>query len=156
MAVDAEGQTLALTYVHGMGTGAQISIQSNRYFSYYGVSAEDDPFSFAMMSDGFSHPNVAVDGAGNVFVADMGIGAVREIPAGCASAACVVTILQAFNGPSALALDGAGNIFVAEVGFGDVKKIPSGCHSFSCLETVGTGFNQPYGLAVDFLSLIHI
>jgi len=150
MAVDAEGQTLALTYVHGMGTGAQISIQSNRYFSYYGVSAEDDPFSFAMMSDGFSHPNVAVDGAGNVFVADMGIGAVREIPAGCASAACVVTILQAFNGPSALALDGAGNIFVAEVGFGDVKKIPSGCHSFSCLETVGTGFNQPYGLAVDF------
>ena len=149
VALDGNGQMLALTYVHGSGTGAQISVQSNEYFGFYGVSAANDPFSFTTLSDGFSHPNVAVDGAGNVFVADAGIGAIREIPAGCTSSSCTVTILQAFYGPSALAVDGAGNIFVTEIGNNDVKKIPPGCTSYSCLQTVGSGFNQPYGLAVD-------
>jgi hypothetical protein len=149
LAEDVNGQTLAMTYIHGSGTGAQISVQTDFYEGYYGVFADDYPYSYTPLSDGFSHPNVAVDGAGNVFVADMGPGAVREIPAGCTSASCVVTVLQAFYGPSALAVDGAGNIFVAEVGNGDVKKIPPGCKSYSCLETVGVGFNQPYGVFVD-------
>ena len=149
VALDANGQQLAFTYVHGSGTGAQLSVQSDFYSSYNGITAPNYPYSFSTLADGFSHPNVAIDGAGNVFVADLGIGAVREIPAGCTSASCVKMIVQAFYGPSALALDGAGNIFVAEVGNNDVKKIPPGCTSYSCIETVGTGFNQPYGLSVD-------
>jgi hypothetical protein len=150
LAEDANGLTLAMTYVHGSGNGPQVSVQTDAYYDYgYGVLADNYPFGSTTLSDGFSRPNVAVDGAGNVFVADMGPGAVREIPAGCTSASCVVTVLQAFYGPSALAVDGAGNLFVAEVGNGDVKEIPTGCKSYSCLETVGTGFNQPYGLFVD-------
>ena len=149
IALDANGQQLAFTYLHGSGSGAQLSVQADFYSSYNGISAPNYPYSFSTLADGFSHPNVAIDGAGNVFVADLGIGAVREIPAGCTSASCVKMIVQAFYGPSALAVDGAGNIFVAEVGNNDVKKIPPGCTSYSCIETVGTGFNQPYGLSVD-------
>jgi hypothetical protein len=149
VALDGNGQTLALTYIHGSGTGPQITFQTDYDYAYYGIYATNNPFSFTTLSNGFSHPNVAVDGAGNVFEADLGTGAIEEIPVGCTSSSCVVTILQAFNGPSALAVDGAGNIFVTEVGFSDVKKIPLGCRSYSCMQTIGSGFNSPYGLSVD-------
>ena len=149
VALDGSGQTLALTYIHGSGTGAQMTFQSDYDYAYYGIYATNNPFSFTTLSDGFSHPNVAVDGAGNVFEADLGTGAVEEIPVGCTNASCTITVLKAFYGPSALAVDGAGNIFVTEVGNGDVKKIPLGCRSYSCMQTIGSGFNQPYGLFVD-------
>jgi hypothetical protein len=149
LALDGSGQTLALTYIHGSGTGAQITFQSKPYYTYSGILGVGYPFSFATLSDGFSHPNVAVDGAGNVFEADLGTGSVKEIPAGCTSSSCTVTVLQAFFGPSGIAVDGAGNIFVSETGNGDVKKIPPGCKSYTCMQTIGSGFNQPYGLSVD-------
>ena len=149
VAQDQDGQTLAMTYVHGSGTGAQISIQSNTYYGFYGVSAANVPFSFTTLSDGFSRPNVAVDGAGNVFVADWGSNSVKKIPAGCTSSTCTVTVTNGISTPSAVAVDGAGNLFVTEVGYGDVKKIPLGCTSPSCMQTVGSGFNQPFGVAVD-------
>jgi hypothetical protein len=148
-ALDGNGQTLALTYIHGSGTGPQITFGSELYGGYYGVFAANYPYSYTNLSTGFSRPNVAVDGAGNVFEADFGTGAVEEIPSGCTSASCTITVVQAFYGPSALAVDGAGNIFVTEVGNGDVKKIPPGCRSYSCMQTIGSGFNQPYGLSVD-------
>jgi sugar lactone lactonase YvrE len=149
LALDGSGQTLALTYIHGSGNGAQITFQSKPYYAYYGVQTAGYPFSFTTLSDGFSHPNVAVDGAGNVFEADLVSGSVNEIPAGCTNSSCTVTILQAFYGPSGIAVDGAGNIFVSEVGNGDVRKIPPGCKSYTCMQTIGSGFNQPYGVSVD-------
>jgi len=149
LALDSSGQLLALTYIHGSGTGPEISLQSSPYYPGYGFIGANYPSSTTTLSDGFSHPSVAVDGAGNVFEADWGTGAVKEIPAGCTSSSCTVTVLQAFFEPSALAVDGGGNIFVAEVGNNDVKKLPPGCKSYSCLQTVGSGFNQPYGVSVD-------
>jgi len=149
LALDSNGQPLALTYIHGSGTGPQITLASSLYFRYDGFLPVNYPTSTTTVSDGFSHPNVAVDGAGNVFETDFGTGAIEEVPAGCTSSSCTVTVLKAFYGPSALAVDGAGNIFVAEVGNGDVKKVPPGCKSYTCMQTIGTGFNQPYGLSVD-------
>src|SRR6185312_9960106 len=149
LALDNNGQTLALTYILDSGTGPQISLQTTLYYSGYGFVDVNYPVTTTTLSNGFSHPNLAVDGAGNVFVADWGTGAVKEIPAGCTNSACTVTVMQGFFAPSAVAVDGAGNLFVAEVGNGDVKKLPPGCKSVSCVQTVGAGFNQPYGVSVD-------
>ena len=59
------------------------------------------------------HPfGVAVDGSGNVFVADTGNNAVKEIVA--AGGYTTVNILgSGFSGPSGVAVDGSGNVFVA-------------------------------------------
>jgi sugar lactone lactonase YvrE len=87
----------------------------------------------------FSAPSgVAVDGAGNVYVADMGNDTIRKI-----TAAGVVTTLAGtvdrfgsadgtgtaaqFNSPSGVAVDGVGNVYVADMGNDTIRKItPTG------------------------------
>jgi len=98
---------------------------------------------------GFYVPeDVAVDGSGNVYVADWGNNAVYEMPPGCASATCVTTLGGGFNGPSYVAVDGSGDVYVADAGNNLLKEIPPGCVSSSCVMTLGS-FTDPYGMAVD-------
>jgi hypothetical protein len=71
---------------------------------------------------GFSYPTgVAVDGSGNIYVADSGV--VDVIPAGCTSSGCVAP-LASIDGPIGVALDGSGNVYVANE-FGLGNQIPA-------------------------------
>ena len=55
---------------------------------------------------------MAVDAAGDVFVADTGNNAVKEVlPNGT-----IKTIGSGFNGPTGVAVDAAGDVFVADTG----------------------------------------
>jgi len=105
----------------------------------------------------FDYPTgVAVDGQGNVFVADQGNHSVRKVdPSGNVS-----TLSTQFSSPMAVAVDGAGNVFVSDNGGHRILKIDSA----GVLTTVagtgvagfadGTGgdagtaqFNGPVGIA---------
>jgi hypothetical protein len=69
---------------------------------------------------------VAVDGAGNVFVADSGANTVSEIVAvnGVVSSSSTVdTIGSGFATPVGVAVDGSGEVFVTDVGNDTMKKI---------------------------------
>jgi len=104
----------------------------------------------------FSTPNgVALDGAGNVYVADFDNHAIRKVtPAG------VVTTLAGsgafgssdgtgaaarFNRPRGVAVDGSGNVYVADTENNSVRKITSA----GVVTTVVGSFNKPRALAVD-------
>ncbi len=120
----------------------------------------------------FNHPSgVALDAAGNVFVADSYNNTIRRI-----TSAGVVTTLAGlpgvagstdgagaqalFNNPTGLAIDGQGNLYVADTGNSTIRRItPSGAVStLAGLPGIaglrnGSGleawFSQPKALALD-------
>jgi sugar lactone lactonase YvrE len=103
--------------------------------------------------------SVAVDGAGNLFVADSGNSTIRRItPAG------VVTTFAGtpgntgsadgmgrsarFNGPEGVAVDSAGNVYVADAGNDSIRRISA----LGVVTTVASGaaqFYRPQAVAVD-------
>jgi len=123
----------------------------------------------------FNYPNgVAVDGSGNVYVADLFNHRIRKItPAGVVSTFAGNTQGYAdgtgtsarFNRPSSLVIDASGNVYVADTGNHRIRKItPAGVVSTFAGSTFGyvdgTGaaakFNTPVGLAVDASGNIYV
>jgi sugar lactone lactonase YvrE len=113
------------------------------------------------VGSGFSGPQgVAVDGAGNVFVADSGNNAVKEIEAGTggnvawavSSASTVVTVGSGFEAPQGIAVDGAGDVFVADSSNSMVKEIvltTPPALSFASTEVGSTSSDSPQTVVVQ-------
>jgi sugar lactone lactonase YvrE len=128
------------------------------------------PVAVTDIGAGFADPfGVAVDRAGNVYVADAGehnrirrIGAdgvVSDLAGGAEGRRDGVGAAAAFHTPSGIALDGAGNLIVADTGNNSIRKVtPQGV--VSTLAGDGTPgyrdgaaaqaqFNGPIGVALD-------
>jgi hypothetical protein len=88
------------------------------------------------LGGGFLNPGgLAVDAAGDVFVADSNNLAIKEMPAGCASSACV-TQLAGISYPAALAIDGAGDLYIANDGLTEFLAGGSYATSFSLSSSI--------------------
>jgi len=108
------------------------------------------------LGSGFNNPiGIAVDGSGNIYIADNFNNAVKEILAvnGSIPASPTIRILgSGFNRPSGVALDSSGNVYVADTGNSAVKEILAvngGIPASPAIVTLGSGFITPYGVAVD-------
>jgi sugar lactone lactonase YvrE len=98
---------------------------------------------------GFKQPlGIAVDGGGNIFVADTYNHAVKEIPAGCDSADCIVPIGGTFGLPNAVAVDGSGNVFVTDQDSTSAKELLA-ASGYKTVLSLGSGLSIPNGIAVD-------
>jgi hypothetical protein len=132
---------VASAHVYGTGTGPQITF---------------GPGTLSTVGSGFyGLSGIAVDGSGDVFVADTSRSQVKEIVAvnGVVSSTSTVNIVgSGFNGPQDVAVDGSGNVFVADLHNSAVKEIAAVngvVSSSSTVNTVGSGFSLPEGVAVD-------
>ena len=85
---------------------------------------------------------IAVDGAGNTYVADSTTGNIYKN--GNATA-----IATGFSSPSAIAVDGAGNLFVGDSGNHRIVEVPYSGTAYGTPAVIETGLSGPTGLAVD-------
>jgi hypothetical protein len=114
---------------------------------------------------------VAVDSAGNVYVADTGNDTIRKVTsggtvttlagsAGLSGSADGTSSAALFSSPRGVAVDSAGNAYVADSGNDTIRKVTSGgivttiggtADVIGGADGIGTlaGFAGPVGLAVD-------
>jgi hypothetical protein len=91
---------------------------------------------------------IAVDGAGNIFVADVSSsGTIYELPA--AGAYSTVKKLSGnFGTVTSLTIDGNANIFLSDSTNSAVKEMTA-ASGYATVTTIATGFTGPVGIAVD-------
>jgi phospholipase C/sugar lactone lactonase YvrE len=92
----------------------------------------------------------AVDGAGNVYVADSANNQIIELAAGTFAQTTMVS--SGLLNPTAVALDGAGNLYISDSGHNQVVIVPdeNGTLNSSDMSPVSiAGLGSPSGIAVD-------
>ena len=149
--IGSAGIPIASFQLSGTGTGPQIAFLPGVIATLASNGAFSSPYS------------VAVDGSGNVFVADTFNNVVKEIQAdgngNVSSNSTAITVGSGFSTPYGVAVDRSGNVFVADTSNSAVMEIVAGtggnpAGAVSSTSTVITlassfGFSAPYGLAVD-------
>jgi len=126
-----------------------ITANSTVTANYITSTTQTAHFSYAQrtLAGDFSAVGLAVDGSGNVFVADFGNNAVREIPSS-GGYTMVTTLGSGFYHPSGVAVDGSGNVFVADMYNNAVKEILA-AGGYTTINSLGGTFAGPSGVAVD-------
>jgi streptogramin lyase len=97
---------------------------------------------------------VAVDGAGNTYIADYTGNAVyKETPLGTTYTQS--TVASSLNAPTGVAVDANGNVYIVNSGSQQVFKetLSNGSYTQS---SIGTGLVAPYGVAVDSSGSVYI
>ena len=139
---DSSGNVQATAYISGAGTGPQAVI-------YPGTQS-------IAVGGGLSYPRgIAIDGNGNLYVADSGNNRVlKEVVSGGNYSQSGVA--NSLNQPIGVAVDGAGNVYIADPFTSSVlKETPSSGSSY-VQSSVGSGYNRPYGVAVDAIGNVYV
>jgi DNA-binding beta-propeller fold protein YncE len=106
-----------------------------------------------LASSGLNQPtSAAVDGAGNVYIADTGNNAIKEWIA--ASNAVTTLVSSGLSSPRGVAVDGAGNVYITDPGHSAIKEWIAASNTVTTL--ISSGLNQPSGVAVDGAGNIYI
>lgn len=135
--LDTKGNLLASIPLSGIGTSAAVQF----------LQAPQ-----STIGGGLKVPaQMAVDAAGNLYVADQGLGTVEMFPAGSASGAAGTSVGTGLTAPTGVAVDGTGDVFIADSGsLYEVPETASGLNSKGEV-TLNTGLSlgSHLQLAVD-------
>ncbi|HEX7423780.1 MAG TPA: hypothetical protein VF311_07830, partial [Terriglobales bacterium] len=106
-----------------------------------------------LVSSGLFWPmGVAVDGSGNVYIADVGYNAIYKWSAATQQVTTLVS--SGLNSPSGVAVDGSGNVYIADTSNSAIKKWSASTQQVTTL--VSSGLTHPCGVAVDGSGNVYI
>ena len=158
---DSSGTLLATAFLHGIALAPQAVLRPGVMASYAGTgilgyNGDSGPAVSAEMSNPQA---VAVDGAGNVYIADSLAQVIRKVNAG----GVITTVANGLNTPTAVAVDGAGNLYIADSGSNRILKLDAVSQSITPVAGTGSvstvlgdgglatraSLHFPAGIAVD-------
>jgi sugar lactone lactonase YvrE len=192
----ADNSTLAATYLSGTGLGAGITLDSGTVTSAGSGFASPQSVAFTpsgvfiadaganavlefatstsspvTIGTGLSKPSgVAVDGVGNVIIADTGNNQIVEVPVvnGALSNAAQATIVSAYvvdskgnkvatpiagavlSGPAGVTVDPEGNLYIADTGNNRIVYVPyNGSWNVAGASVLGSDLTTPLATTVD-------
>ena len=102
-------------------------------------------------SAGMSPAGVALDGAGNLYIADQSSSAAKVwklTPGGTPTALSTSGLGTALNTTKAVTVDGSGNVYAADTGNNRIVVFPSGGTPYP-LTLTGTALGSPWGISID-------
>jgi DNA-binding beta-propeller fold protein YncE len=167
IAVNAAGTTIFIadTGSHKIReiTGGNFSAGTGTVSTYAGSIGASGATNTVALSATFKAPyGVAVDGSGNVFIADQGNNLIRELSGGNVSTLAGTAGLSGinngpgasatFNNPSGVAVDSQDNVYVADTGNNVVRKITAA----GVVSTFASGFSSPEGIATDSAGNVYV
>jgi hypothetical protein len=178
--LDSNNNVLGATYLSGVGVGGLGVLVTGNMLPVAGDGASTGPVldGNAATAASLDLPSgVALDGAGNLYIADQGHNRIRKVSA---SSGLISTLAGngdaayagdglpstdggvSLNAPWSVALDGAGNVYIADGGNNRVRMISATTGIISTVAgscargSGGDGFaateatlNQPQGVSVD-------
>lgn len=141
---DVTGKTIAYANLVGVGTGPQATFDPAPAIGIlplvYGVSL-NNPF------------GVAVDGNGDLYIADNRNGRVVEVPSGGGAPIAIAPIIDGkpLIDPGGVAVDGAGNLYISDLDGDVIQEVPAdGSAPIAMDPTVnGRGLSYPCGMVAD-------
>ena len=166
------GQTCTVNYTFkptasGVRTGAIVLfdnntptplVQSTTYLTGTGTGpmTEFYPGTQTTVGSGLTGPeDMAVDGGGNVYIADTYNNRVLKETLSSGSYT-QSTVGSGLSGPYGVAVDGAGNLYIADSSNDRVLKETLSAGSYTQSIVVGSGLNNPRGAAVDDAGNVYI
>ncbi len=129
---------LAIWYLNGVGQSSAVTIDPGTQTS------------LATLANNGQAYGTAVDGKGNVYVADNANSQVIELAAQTFTPTTIVS--SGLLNPTAIALDGAGNLYVSDTGNNRVALVPNEQGTLTSADMTAvniSGLGTPAGLAVD-------
>jgi sugar lactone lactonase YvrE len=168
MAVDGSGNLFITDYGNSrirklnVATGVITTVVGTASFSTPGFSGDGGPATSARLN----YPSgVAIDGGGNIFIADRGNRCIRKVSAATGVITTVAgngTFTSGFSGdggaatsaqfdePRGVAVDGSGNLFIADVGNHRIRKVNGATGVITTVAGTGTaGFSGDGGPATN-------
>jgi hypothetical protein len=121
-----------------------------------GPAETNDPGTLSNIGTTFNNPQgIAVDGSGNVYIADAGANTITMYPSGSATG---TSLGSGLSKPTSVALDNSGNLYIADSGNGRVVQVPSiaGVLTTGSQSTVISGLGSDLGIATDLNSNLYI
>jgi hypothetical protein len=107
----------------------------------------------SVVSSGLNRPaSVAVDTAGNLYIADTYNNAIKKWTA--TNNAMTTLVSSGLDLPNGVAVDAAGNVYIADTFFNAVKKWTAANQTVSTV--ISSGLIQPHGVAVDASGNIYV